>query len=1366
MSKLIKRGKIALVVSLTISTVVWSIGLAAFTPTVFAASAGDLIKQEGSASVYYLGSDSKRYVFPNKSTFDAWYGSDATVTTVSSDVLLGYELGGNAVSRAGRLMQVVTNDTPWMVADAKVYAVSNSGAIQHIDSATTAVALFGSDWETKIIAVPEQLFSNYTAGTQLTSSSTLPDGFLVTDGTDTYVIEDGAKRAVSAEGFTANKYKESDKITLTDLSAYTDGSAVSSAESGLFNIAGGAVVTTTPGSGVTVALAADTAASTTVLADSTDGDGGQALVDTITLNFTAASDGDATVSTLKFKRSGVPSADTDFSDFYLYDGSTKLAGYTSISDGILTFSKSAGLFTVAAGTTKAITLKIDVDDDVAASRSFKFGLVDSTYVVAGTSTISGTFPIYGNTFSTATVSDLGKLTLAHSNYSATVDAGETEFELWKVSMAAADQNVEVKYIKFTNVGTIAAGDLQNIKLVGDDGVTYGETHDELGADGTVAFDLSAVPIAITKGNTEYYSIKGDIVGGTNRTFKFSVQNMDDMIIEDMNYEVYIKPNQEDSWTIIESAANSSISTGSLTVTRNLASPSGNVPLDGTNVTVGKFDFAAVGENIKISSLPIDVTNSTQTDAADDGLYELKLIVDGTQIGSTTHVTTNAGADTTFTFGNNFIIPAGETKTLEITATIKDGGADSFTATDVFYVQLVTGSGNWQGVTSLTTGATGSSDGYSLTVVANTLSAAANASVANASSSIPSGVPGSVGVKVGSFVITAGAAEPVNVSAFYVTDNNSSFGDFQNLKLKKADGTQIGNTKPTVATGTTYTFNPSPQISLSASESVVVNVYADFKSSASGATTYANAVEIAQVNGTGVDTNTSANYTIVTNGQTVYIASGGSLTITLDGSTPSSAQLVTGSTGNHIATFRIEETSGAEGVNITKIILNNTTAADNTLTNWAIYDGSTGVQIGETVPVSASGVTTFNGLNWNIPAGGVKTFKVEVGVADYSSAVENTSNFAYLASGNGNAFEATGEASGSLTITVGTSDVNANSMKVYRTVLTVNKKTTSNSGGSYGASQEVAKLGFLANANYDAKLQAATVNAVADNTNWQTDIGAAAVIDEATYTIDGAGIEVLEDTAATADDSVFYAGAAGAGLSLDLSGYKYAGFWIMSDTAEAASDVEFCMVAGQATPTSAHCSAAAAGTVSGGTTLGRLPALTANIWDFVEVDISGVTRTDIDAYGINFVTGLALNQQVYIDNIKFYNNSINLDISGNLGTATTSDGLAFYFKDASNVTKMTGYLDNANSTSAGTVIFIPAATELALSSSEQIYSVVTNTSTLMATDDTADQSLIVNIDLGDASTAGDMRWYDSAITATSPITWVSGTEDPITYSYTY
>lgn len=75
-----------------------------------AASAGDLIKMNGLSSVYYLGADSKRYVFPNEQTYFSWYSDFSGVVTIPQSELESYSLGANVTIRPGtKLVKITTN---------------------------------------------------------------------------------------------------------------------------------------------------------------------------------------------------------------------------------------------------------------------------------------------------------------------------------------------------------------------------------------------------------------------------------------------------------------------------------------------------------------------------------------------------------------------------------------------------------------------------------------------------------------------------------------------------------------------------------------------------------------------------------------------------------------------------------------------------------------------------------------------------------------------------------------------------------------------------------------------------------------------------------------------------------------------------------------------------------------------------------------------------------------------------------------------------------------------------------------------------------------------------------------------------------
>src|SRR3989339_1345558 len=98
-----------------------------------AAQAGDLIKMDGLSSVYYLGADGKRYVFPNEATYFSWYSDFSGVVTISASELQSYPIGGNVTMRPGTELVKITTDP-------SVYAVEPNGVLRKIQSEAQAAA--------------------------------------------------------------------------------------------------------------------------------------------------------------------------------------------------------------------------------------------------------------------------------------------------------------------------------------------------------------------------------------------------------------------------------------------------------------------------------------------------------------------------------------------------------------------------------------------------------------------------------------------------------------------------------------------------------------------------------------------------------------------------------------------------------------------------------------------------------------------------------------------------------------------------------------------------------------------------------------------------------------------------------------------------------------------------------------------------------------------------------------------------------------------------------------------------------------------------------------------------------------------------
>ncbi len=136
--------------------------IATFTSTNI--NAGDLIKGSGSTTTYYYGTNGLKYIFPDAATYASWYTGFSGVKTVSDAELTAISTTGNVTVRPGKLIQVVSMDTPWQVMDPKVYAVSKGGVVHWLKTAEVAVAIFGANWESQIVAVPESFFTSYTSG--------------------------------------------------------------------------------------------------------------------------------------------------------------------------------------------------------------------------------------------------------------------------------------------------------------------------------------------------------------------------------------------------------------------------------------------------------------------------------------------------------------------------------------------------------------------------------------------------------------------------------------------------------------------------------------------------------------------------------------------------------------------------------------------------------------------------------------------------------------------------------------------------------------------------------------------------------------------------------------------------------------------------------------------------------------------------------------------------------------------------------------------------------------------------------------------------------------------------------------------------
>jgi peptidoglycan hydrolase-like protein with peptidoglycan-binding domain len=847
----------------------------------------------------------------------------------------------------------------------------------------------------------------------------------------------------------------------------------------------------TPVSGaVTVSLASDSPNAGTLLIDNTTGvmQNAAPIAKFVFSNGTGVA---VNVNTVKLTRTGI-AADGDINNLYLYEGANKLAELSSVSTKVFSFNSSGGLFSIPANSSKAIWVGVSMAVATSGPNSVGFTLNAASDVVLSNSvTVGGAFPIRGSEFKTAFITDLGYIDLTSVlTFPATLDPKAEAQELWRFTATANSQKMAIKRIVMTMVGTTSPGDIQDLMLtVG--GVQVGATA-QIGTDNKVVFDWSATPYNLLSGQNKVFVLMGKVVKGTGRAFKFTIRSSADFASTDMNYNVDTAAlKNAAALTVVDpdsTGDGTNINNGTLTISRAANSPSGNVATGALDVPLARFDYRANGEDIKVSYVRVSVDNS-QNVTMNDG----KLYFNGSQVGTTDDSVADL-TDNVFSLGNTVIIPAGTTGVFEYRANIEQDTGTDLVADGTIVASLSSGtSGDAVGQTSLTSLTPSASTGQTLTIKSGALSVAVNAGVPDATTTNTSGVRGATNVKVASFILTAGAGEPVNVTQLVVGDEattsaTSDFGaNFQNLTLRNgaSNSTPLATVQGTLSTteGANYTFSLSPSITIPAGGQYVVDVYADILTTAiSGGGAYAAAeagLDFVGASATGVNTSSDATAALVDGTpdlQKVVISASGALTVTANAATPVAGQLVMGETGQTLAIFDFAASS-AEDVDVSVIVLTDTSKFAGSFGNIKLYAQGISDPIGtvSSFDIQANGTATFNlSSDWTILKNLTKTLTVKADVNAYGSAVSGGTHVANLANATSTII-ARGHASG-VAIAETITSATGTQQDVYRTRVLADKVPGLLPGGAsvVGANSSVLEFTVAANSGYDAVVKTVAV----------------------------------------------------------------------------------------------------------------------------------------------------------------------------------------------------------------------------------------------------------------------------------------------------
>ncbi len=867
---------------------------------------------------------------------------------------------------------------------------------------------------------------------------------------------------------------------------------------------GGTTVVVPAGSGLSVTLAADNPVAGNVpvnLAASSE------VVPVLRMNFTAGS-APVTVTSLTVNRSGL-SSDQDLSNVYLkYEGGAIIATNLGISNGAVNFTNPAGLFTVPAGQSVEMTIAVSIVSS-ATGHTYLFSVPSaSSIVTVGSLPVSGTFPITGNTMTSASVGNLGgiQITNASAGYTGTsasggfglsVNAGQTQFNVGQFTFQAQNQAVQVNSITFTSTGSTGPSDVQNYKLY--NAGTLISTVPGLSSGNTVVFSNLGMQLAAGQAANLY--VYADIVGGVNRNFQLSIQHNYDVSTKDMMFNIGFLP------SVIQSAGGNaslntfpaygsfvSVSAGTLTVSKDANTPSNYVLPGGTNQTIGKIDFQANGEAVRITSLSVALGGTMPTYQLSN-INNLKLIDDqGTQIGTTQNP---VSASTTPYTSLNYVIQANQTRVLSVVADVASAATGTLTAS----INSIVG----QGYTSLAAISNAGQSGNQLTASTNILTATQNSGLGTVNV-----VAGQAAARIGSFALTAGAASAVSVSNLQVMVSSTAATYFQNLKVM-VGSTQVGQTQSTIVSGNTYTFSASTPFQVSAGGQLIVDVYADVKTGVGTATLAAVSMPATGVSAVALSTNqpisnVNGGLTTAIGGQTDNVVAAGTLSYAAT-NMPTGIQVGMGTTGVQLAQYTITG-SNNEAINVQNVWVTATSSLTGALVYFRLQDSS-GNWYGGTATTGSNLNGTgspytfeFVGVNIPISQGGQLGLKLIADANNYTALSASYPATGATSTALINQIDYQGKASQQTASATSTSY--SNTFTVLRTTLSA--AGVSATPGSSPANQQIGAFTFTAGSGANATIGSTTIAMSVYNASSSAATTTLSVINlanGATYTVGGA-----------------------------------------------------------------------------------------------------------------------------------------------------------------------------------------------------------------------------------------------------------------------
>ena len=769
------------------------------------------------------------------------------------------------------------------------------------------------------------------------------------------------------------------------------------------------MVSPSAGNSLKVTLASDTPAGASVA------DAGNA---NMTKLYLTAGSQEVSVSSLYVTRYGLTS-NSDLENIKILDE----AGMKVGSIGTLNTNNKAQItfspaLAIAANTTKTYYVRAGIADGTSGGKTVSLGIGAASDIVAGSATVEGSFPVKGNDFTVVALA-IGGVDVKEDGAvtDSTPDVGDVDVivNTFKIVVDSTEA-VTVDSITVMESGSASLSDSKNVELYDvTNSVSLGTA--QWNADGKAHF--AGLNMKLDKGDTRRLRVQLDIIGGTGLQVNADLMDGDDVLmsVKGDTYGFYITPDGNDAtfWTDTNNGlgnAEQTINSGAVTVVKSTSTPATGNIAQADDQTVAVFDLVVQGEEVKITSTRISFNLVTMTEGE---VTNIKLLdKDGNLIAgpkdmNTTDVT---GADsTTFegsaTFTDTIIFPVG-TNQIKVVADI----ATDTSASDTIAASFADAD------TDLTI--TGMESNNTITATPGAAEVTGNVQTVKAGDldliSLAQPPVQSIAKGVSDFVFSlvsldaSASGEDAQVTSLTVSDVTSSGAvpaDLDNIEIwadltaensSRGDGYETRVAGPdfldstTVGGDDTIAFTLTQSITVPKGSAVKLAVIADLASNATGTVgTDTHTITISAATVTGKATGNDIVEDASGSGQAMTIQTSGTLTTSVDSSSPKDMLVTSGSTDVTIAVFRFAA-DAVESLDLDDIDFRISGAYK--ISTFKFYKGSGSTPV-KSIPGLVGSSTTAQSLNvpfddntFIVPASGNEKLTIK---ADFFSTTNATAD---------------------------------------------------------------------------------------------------------------------------------------------------------------------------------------------------------------------------------------------------------------------------------------------------------------------------------------------------------------------------------------